>query len=188
MIAMRIVLALRGQGKHLNTSAAWGWSRIRLNGVLRKNSKVPLPKFIGIGAPRSGTRWLAQCLAEHPEVSIPPEEVYFFTTRRVVHSYWERGVEWYEQLFAQTMKTGAVTWGEVTPTYLLDEGTAERIYQVVPDVKLICILRDQSERAYSWYRFFLNVNRDLYNSDYSFRRFLTYHTEVYAQEGLYLDL
>ena len=149
---------------------------------------MPLPKFIGIGAPRSGTRWLAQCLVEHPEISVPPEEVYFFTTRRVVHSYWYRGVAWYEQLFAETMKPGATTWGEVTPTYLLDQGSADRIHQVVPDVKLICFLRDQSERAYSWYRFFLKVNPDLYNSNYTFRRFLTYHTEVYAQEGLYLDL
>ena len=40
---------------------------------------MPLPKFIGIGAPRCGTRWLAQCLAEHPEVSLPRKEVYFFT-------------------------------------------------------------------------------------------------------------
>ena len=148
---------------------------------------MPLPKFIGIGAPRSGTRWLAQCLAEHPEVSLPPEEVYFFTTRRVVHSFWERGVEWYEQLLARTVKEGATTWGEVTPVYLLDDGTAARIYQVVPDVKLICLLREQSERAYSWYRFFLKVNPDLDNSAYSFKRFLTYHTEVYGREGYYLD-
>jgi len=148
---------------------------------------MPLPNFIGIGAPRSGTRWLAECLAEHPEISLPAEEVYFFTTRRVVHSFWGRGIEWYKKLLAESMKPGAVICGEITPWYLIDEDTPKLIHQCVPEVKLICLLRDQSERAYSWYRFFLKVNPDLYHSDYSFRRFLTYHTEVYGREGFYLD-
>jgi hypothetical protein len=148
---------------------------------------MPFPKFIGIGAPRSGTRWLAECLAEHPEISLPPEEVYFFTTSRVVHSFWGRGVEWYKKLLADTMKPGAVICGEVTPWYLVDDDTPKLIHQCVPEVKLICLLRDQSERAYSWYRFFLKVNSDLYFSDYSFRRFLTYHCEVYGRDGFYLD-
>ena len=148
---------------------------------------MPLPNFIGIGAPRSGTRWLAECLAEHPEISLPPEEVYFFTTRRVVHSFWGRGVEWYKKLLAESMKPGTVICGEITPWYLIDEDTPKLIHQCVPEVKLICLLRDQSERAYSWYRFFLKVNPDLYYSDYSFRRFLTYHAEVYGRDGFYLD-
>ncbi len=42
---------------------------------------MPLPKFIGIGAPRCGTQWLAECLAEHPEISLPPKGVYLFTTQ-----------------------------------------------------------------------------------------------------------
>jgi hypothetical protein len=148
---------------------------------------VPLPKFIGIGAPRSGTRWLAECLVEHPEISLPPEEVYFFTTKRVVHSFWSRGLEWYKKLLADTMKPGAVICGEITPWYLVDDDTPKLIHQCVPKVKLICMLRDQSERAYSWYRFFLKVNPDLYLSDYSFKRFLTYHCEVYGRDGFYLD-
>jgi len=148
---------------------------------------MPLPNFIGIGAPRSGTRWLAECLAEHPEISLPPEEVYFFTTRRVVHSFWDRGVEWYKKLLAESMKPGTVICGEITPWYLIDEDTPKLIRQCVPEVKLICLLRDQAERAYSWYRFFLKVNPDLFYSDYSFRRFLTYHTEVYGRDGFYLD-
>ena len=146
-----------------------------------------LPKFLGIGAPRCGTRWLAQCLSEHPQIALPPHEVYFFTTRRVVHSFWDRGVEWYKRLLADSMKPGAATWGEMTPVYLLDDDTPALIHQCIPNVKLICVLRDQSERAYSWYRFFLKVNPDLYWSNYSFRRFLTYHTEVCGREGFYLD-
>ena len=146
-----------------------------------------LPDFIGIGAPRSGTRWLAQILAEHPEIALPPGEVYFFTTRRVVHSFWTRGVEWYSDLLARSMNPHARICGEVTPTYLLDDDTPDLIHQIVPNARLIALLRDQCERAYSWYRFFLKVNPDLYQTDYTFRRFLTYHTEVFGREGFYLE-
>jgi hypothetical protein len=149
--------------------------------------RLRLPDFIGIGAPRSGTRWLAQCLAEHPEISLPPDEVYFFTKRRIVHSFWERGVDWYGSMLEQSMRPNTRICGEVTPTYLLDDESAELIHQVVPNVKLIVLLRDQCERAYSWYRFFLKVNPDLYATNYTFRRFLTYHTEVFNKEGFYLD-
>jgi hypothetical protein len=120
-------------------------------------------------------------------VSLPRDEVYFFTTRRVVHSFWNRGLEWYEKLLTDCIKPGAKSWGEITPVYLLDEDTPGLIHRCVPEAKLICLLRDQSERAYSWYRFFLKVNPDLYRTDYCFERFLTYHTDVYGREGFYLE-
>lgn len=146
-----------------------------------------LPKFIGIGAPRSGTRWLAQCLTEHPQIAMPPGEIYYFTTRRIVNSYYSRGLQWYSDLFKQSLKPDVKTWGEITPVYLYDEDTPFLMHQCVPDAKLICCLRDQSERAYSWYRFFLKVYPEIFNTNYSFRAFLTYHTEVYGREGFYLE-
>jgi hypothetical protein len=146
-----------------------------------------MPKFIGMGAPRCGTRWLAQCLSEHPQIALPPHEVYFFTTRRVVHSFYSKGVQWYSGLFEKCVKPGVTTWGEITPVYLLDDDTPCLMHKHVPDAKLICCLRDQSERAYSWYRFFLKIHPDIFNTNYSFKTFLTYHTEVYGREGFYLD-
>ncbi len=146
-----------------------------------------MPKFIGIGAPRCGTRWLAQCLSEHPQIVLPSEEVYFFTTRRVVHSYWPKGLEWYSSLFEKCVGPEIRTWGEITPVYLFDDNTPGLMHECVPEAKLICCLRDQSERAYSWYRLFLNTNPDIYKTDYSFKKFLTYHTEVYGREGFYME-
>jgi hypothetical protein len=148
---------------------------------------VLLPKFIGIGAPRCGTRWLAQCLSEHPQVALPPHEVYFFTTRRVVNSYWSRGLAWYSSLFDDCVRPGVVTWGEITPVYLFDDDTPRSMHQIVPEAKLICCLRDQSERAYSWYQLFLRFNPDIYFTSFSFRQFLTYNPEVYGREGFYLE-
>ena len=146
-----------------------------------------LPNFIGIGAPRCGTRWLSKCLSEHPQIALPPEEVYFFTNRRVVHSFYSKGLEWYSGLFEKMTKTEVATFGEITPVYIFDDDTPNLIHKHIPDVKLICIVRDQSERAYSWYRFFLKIHPELINSNYSFKQFLTYHTEVYGREGFYLE-
>lgn len=146
-----------------------------------------LPKFIGIGAPRCGTRWLAECLSEHPQIALPPEEVYFFTTRRVIHSNWSRGLGWYSDLFQKCVTREVTTWGEITPVYLFDHDTPGLMHQCVPEAKLICCLRDQFQRAYSWYRLFLRFNPDIYSTGFSFRQFLTYNPEVYGREGFYLE-
>lgn len=146
-----------------------------------------LPKFVVIGAPRSNTRWLAKCLSDHPEIGLPPDEIYFFTTRRVVASNWSKGLEWYSSLFEKCVKPTTKTWGEVTPVYLFDDDTPHLMHKCIPDAKLICSLRDQSERAYSWYRLFLRFNPDIFWTDYSFKKFLTYHNEVYGREGFYLE-
>jgi len=148
---------------------------------------MALPKFVGIGAPRCGTRWLAEALAQHPEISVINREVYFFTQRRVVHSNWNQGVRWYSNLVEDSLQPGVVTWGEITPFYLFDVETPKLMHDVVPDAKLICCLRDQSERAYSWYRLFLHFNPSLFGTDFSFRSFLTYSNEVYGREGFYLE-
>jgi hypothetical protein len=148
---------------------------------------MPLPKFIGIGAPRCGTRWLAQCLSEHPQIALPPHEVYFFTTRRLVWSHWSNGLDWYSRLFEDCRASDATTWGEITPVYLFDDDTPQLMHECVPDAKLVCCLRDQSDRAYSWYRLFLHFNPEIFSTDFSFRRFLTYHDQVYGREGFYLE-
>ncbi len=146
-----------------------------------------LPNFIVLGAPRCGTRWLSQCLAEHPQIAVPSEEVYFFTQRRVVHSFYEKGLDWYSAKFEDISIPGITTFGDITPVYLFDEDTPGLISEHIPDVKLICCVRDQTDRAYSWYRFFLKINNDLVHTNYSFRKFLTYSNEVYGREGFYLE-
>lgn len=148
---------------------------------------MPLPKFVGIGAPRCGTRWLAQCLSEHPQVALPPHEVYFFTTRRVVHSFWSKGLDWYSSVFEKLASAEVTTWGEITPTYLFDDDAPHLMHQCLPKAKLVCCLRDQAERAHSWYRLFLHFNPEIFLTNYSFRQFLTYHNEVYGREGFYLE-
>jgi hypothetical protein len=107
--------------------------------------------FIGIGAQKSGTSWIAECLAEHPEVCMARDqyggllkEVHFFDWN------YDRGFRYYEQHFDQC-RSNEVN-GEFTPMYLYDEAVAERIYQYNPNVRLLVCLRNPVDRAWSQYQ------------------------------------
>ena len=146
---------------------------------------MSLPTFLGIGMPRSGTRWLARCLIEHPQVHLLPGEVSFFVRRRLL-SEWSKGVDWYSQLFENGKKAGAKAWGEVTPVYLTDDEAFRLIHRIVPGAKLICALRDQTEMFHSYYRLFLRFNPALYRSAMSCNTYFRYSPQTFT-DGFYLD-
>lgn len=103
-----------------------------------------LPTFLIIGAPKAGTTALAELLAAHPDVFIAPEkEVHYFDTG------FRNGLDWYRRRFAGAAGERAV--GEASPTYMYRDATLERMRSAVPDAKLIAVLRDPVERAYSHY-------------------------------------
>jgi hypothetical protein len=105
----------------------------------------------------------------------------------MVFSYWSKGLPWYSSFLRSGISPHSKVWGEITPFYLYDEDSAQLIQQTVPNVKLICCLRDQFERAYSWYTLFLRYNPDLIYTRFSFKQFLTYCADVYGREGFYLE-
>jgi hypothetical protein len=105
-----------------------------------------LPTFVIIGAQKSGTTSLARYLSGHPQVFMSAEkEIHFFETRKL----YERGADWYARHFAQAADAAAV--GEASPAYMYFPLVPERMAQVVPDCRLIAILRDPIDRAYSHY-------------------------------------
>jgi sulfotransferase family protein len=113
---------------------------------------VRLPTFLIVGAMRSGTTALARYLGAHPDVFVPAEKELHFFDRN-----FERGVDWYASKFARARGEHAI--GEATQTYMYDPGSVRRLSQVVPDARLIAILRDPVDRAYSHY--WLNRARGL---------------------------
>jgi Sulfotransferase domain len=103
-----------------------------------------LPTFLIVGAMRSGTTSLARYLGEHPDVYVAAEkEVHFFDR------HWDRGLDWYRERFAAA--GGARAVGEATPAYLYEEPALRRISEVLPDVRLLVVLRNPVDRAYSHY-------------------------------------
>lgn len=104
--------------------------------------------FIIIGAQKSGTTTLFELLSKHPNVFMPAgKEVPFFTK----DDRYNDGIEkYFEQYYAGVSKNNL--WGKATPHYLSDDVAALRIKKVLPDVKLIAILREPADRALSHYR------------------------------------
>lgn len=112
-----------------------------------------MPDFVCVGAMRCGTTTLWELLARHPRVYLPEtKELHFFDDRDGALG---QGLEAYAAHFA-TAPAGAVC-GESSPSYLFVPGTAERIAAVLPDARLLAILRDPVARAWSQYWF--NVRR-----------------------------
>jgi sulfotransferase family protein len=103
-----------------------------------------LPTFLIIGAMRSGTSTLARTVAQHPQVFLPRgKEVHFFD------HHFDRGVDWYRTWFQGAGSVPAV--GEATPTYLYNDKARHRMAEILPDSRLIAILRNPVDRAYSHY-------------------------------------
>ncbi len=101
--------------------------------------------FIGVGAQKSGTSWVYACLYEHPEICAPIKEIHFFSRPR-----FSEGKEWYEQHF-RNCDPGKIR-GEFSTSYLYAKEASNRIHDYYPGVKVIAILRNPIERAYSQYR------------------------------------
>lgn len=105
---------------------------------------MALPNFLICGTQKGGTTALYHYLREHPEIFMPKvKEVHFFDLN------WQRGLKWYEGYFEGVKNAKAI--GEASPFYMYLEEVPKRIYEVLPDVKLIFILREPVSRAYSHY-------------------------------------
>lgn len=112
--------------------------------------------FIGIGAPKSGTTWLATILREHPEVFMPEgEELSYFNDKvpyfECIFHNRPKGIEWYEKQFVSAHSNQTI--GEFSNVYMYDSKTVNRIKEFESKVKLIVSLRNPIEMIYSqfWY-------------------------------------
>ncbi len=119
--------------------------------------------FIGIGVQRSGTSWLYNALRQHPEVSFGMQkEINFFNetncfyNEEVMPKNFSKGIKWY--LRQLNLKEGKMN-GEISPSYFSDEYASYRIKELFPNVKILAILRNPIDRAYSQYRFFCSGSR-----------------------------
>ncbi len=104
---------------------------------------TPLPDFICIGAQKAGTTWLHRQLSGHPEIFLPPgkELDYFFS---------DRSPSWYKAQFSDAA-AGQLT-GDISPNYMPRESIPARMAELAPAARLICLLRDPADRAFSQWK------------------------------------
>jgi hypothetical protein len=127
--------------------------RSRLQSIARKFDprRRALPTFLIVGAQKSGTSTLYANLAAHPSVAPGVrKEVHYF-------DYPPRGERWYRSQFP--LESRGVT-GEASPYYLFHPGVPQRVREMLPDVRLIAVLRDPVERAVSGYYHAVRAGRE----------------------------
>ena len=113
-----------------------------------------LPDFIIIGSMKCGTTSLYYDICEHPCASPAAyDEIGFFD------SNFHLGLNWYRSMFPTKRriedirrKEGVAITGEDTPFYFWNPVAAKRIQKLLPNIKLITILRNPIDRAYSEYQ------------------------------------
>jgi Sulfotransferase domain len=108
-----------------------------------------LPNFLVIGAAKAGTTSIYHYLRAHPQVFMPEtKELNFF----VANDGWPKGTAWYERQFEAA--GDAVAVGEASPNYSkfpLLPGVPERVAKLLPEVRLIYLVRHPVERFRSGY-------------------------------------
>lgn len=103
-----------------------------------------LPSFVIIGAQKGGTSSLYHYLSSHPDTAPAfTKEVHFF------NRWHRRGIDWYRAFFP--LASEAEIAGEASPNYLAHPASARRLADALPDAKVIALLRNPVERAYSQY-------------------------------------
>lgn len=128
------------------------------------------PNFFIVGAAKSGTSSLDKYLGQHPDVYIPPKkEAHFYSIPDFpatflgpgddgMNQYTIRDQSVYNALFDDVAGEKAI--GESSVFYLYYPGTAQRIYDELPDAKIIIMLRNPVDRAFSAYMHLIRDERE----------------------------
>jgi hypothetical protein len=152
------------------------------------------PNFFIVGAQKAGTTSLYFYLKEVPQVYMSPiKEPFYFAPHAVHNSASDiiRDKKEYLKLFEKA--NGYTAIGEATPIYLWDPDAPKLIHQTVPHARIIMILRDPIERAYSNYLMrvrYSGVQSSFYDElmrDYRSQDKLYGKSQLYVEFGMYYE-
>jgi hypothetical protein len=114
------------------------------------------PDFLIAGAQKAGTTALESFLDQHPRIKCAKRKETGFFNR---NSFYELGPAWYERQFPHRFWPGTLLF-EATPEYLYYPFVARRVFEFAPEIKLLILLRNPVERAYSAWNMFRDIHRD----------------------------
>jgi len=117
-----------------------------------------LPSFIIIGAKKCGTTSLFHYLSEHPDIGEPTwKEISYFNI------HFAKGKLWYKSFFPISLPKSEpqdLITGEATASYICHPQAPQRIAETLPEVKLIALLRNPVDRAFSHYHHTKRIGRE----------------------------
>lgn len=111
-----------------------------------------MPNTIIVGPQKTGTTAIREFLLLHPNVSSNRDvgDGYFEEPQFFGRPNYQKGLTWYRELFNTSKENSSIIF-EKTANYFDNPKTAESIHHLLPDAKIVIILMDPAERAYSWY-------------------------------------
>jgi hypothetical protein len=122
---------------------------------------MTLPTFVVIGAMKAGTVSLCHYLDDHPGVFRGRGGTFGEPSYFVAEQNWPRGRGWYEALFDGA--GGAAAVGECSPSYTWAHtfrGVPERMAQLIPEARLVYVVRDPISRMQSMYMHQVSAGRE----------------------------
>jgi len=125
------------------------WTYGRATAPLR-----PLPVFLVLGAQKAGTTALYAYLRRHPEITGPSwKEVSFFDR------HYARGEAWYRGNFPNRLRARGLV-GEASPSYVFHPLAPQRVRELLPEARLIALVRNPVDRAFSHYQHEVALGRE----------------------------
>ena len=131
--------------------------RQKIAAAQQRETEGPLPDFVVLGTQKGGTSFFYRLLTEHPLVrGAAAKELHFFDNK------FAEGVGWYRRCFSEGERVDGqrTITGEASPSYLFDPRVPERMARTVPEARLIALLRNPVDRAYSQYQMEVRRGRE----------------------------
>jgi hypothetical protein len=144
-----------------------------------------LPDFAVIGAAKSGTTFFYHLLTQHPHVEPAAfKEPHYFDL-----VYDDEGVDWYRRCFPQPkLKDGRMTiTGEASPGYLFHALAPQRMARVVPQARLIALLRNPVDRTYSAYHWRIRNGQETRTFEEAIEASFDDPHDKHLYKGIYVD-
>ena len=142
---------------------------------------MTLPNLVGCGAGKSGTTSLHYYLSQHPQIFMAPvKETHYFS------KHFDKGENWYRSHFEGWTREPII--GEFSTTYMNYPTVPARIAELIPQAKLMFLLRNPIERAYSNYWFSVNIGAQAPDSTFSDVIRTQKGNQYYVSPGFYYDL
>lgn len=141
---------------------------------LMNSPEVSVITFLMVGCQRCGTTWTAAAIRDHPEVYLPSKKQSYFFDRN-----YDKGIDWYLSRFDE-VGSEHVAVGEIATGYCLPHAVP-RMAKHFPDIKLLMVMRNPTDRAYSNYQ-----SRKVEEHWSSFAEAIESETEL-LERGQYID-